>query len=279
MKEYLSQTIYVNDPQFISVIDELPLWSAPFGLKLLNVINIEHNMKVLDVGCGLGFPLIEIAERLGETSEVFGIDPWDGAIERVRLKIRKHDLDNVKVIKGVAEKLPFDNSYFDLVVSNNGINNVQDIDASLHECGRVCKPGGQFVITLNLDETMIEFYNVFKDVLRENNMIAEVDKMQKHIYSKRRPLDEIKQLIVSSGFRIKNIDTDKFYLRFADGKAMFKHSLINDWFLGSWKDIVIPGQQEKIFSQIEEQLNRITQKTGEMKLTIPFVTIEAVKSS
>ena len=271
--------INIDDPEFVSVIDELPLWSAPFGLKLLDVINIKHNMKVLDVGCGPGFPLIEIAERLGETSEIIGIDPWDGAIERVKLKIKIHGLSNVKVIKGVAEDLPFDDSYFDLIVSNNGINNVLDMKASLSECSRVCKPGGQFAFTLNLEETMSEFYNVFKDVLAAHNMNGEIDEMREHIYSKRRPLDEIKQLVVSSGFKIKNINTDKFYLRFADGKTMFKHSLISNWFFDSWKAIVKTGQQEEIFSQVEEGLDNVAKDKGEVRLTIPFVTIEAVKTN
>jgi ubiquinone/menaquinone biosynthesis C-methylase UbiE len=126
-------TFNVDDPEFVSVIDELPLWSAPFGLKLLDVIHLKHNMNILDIGCGLGFPLIEIAQRVGDSSKVFGIDPWESAIERVKLKIKKLDITNVKVIKGVAENLPFDDSFFDLIVSNNGINNVQNIEAVLSE--------------------------------------------------------------------------------------------------------------------------------------------------
>jgi hypothetical protein len=71
LKNYLSHTVDPDDPEFVSIIDELPLWSAPFGLKLLDIINLKHSMKVLDIGCGLGFPLIEIAQRLGETSEIW----------------------------------------------------------------------------------------------------------------------------------------------------------------------------------------------------------------
>jgi SAM-dependent methyltransferase len=178
----------------------------------------------------------------------------------------------------VAEDLPFDDSHFDLIVSNNGINNVQNMETSLSECSRVCKPGGQFVITLNLEETMIEFYNVFKDILTRNNMVDELEKIRLHIYSKRKPLEKIKQLIVSSGFKIKNIDTDKFCLRFVDGITMYNHSLINNWFLDSWKGIVSPGKQDEVFSQIEEQLNSIADEKGEIQLTIPFVIIEAGKS-
>ena len=101
--------------------------------------------------------------------------------------------------------------------------------------------------------------------------------MQKHIYSKRRPLDEIKQLIVSSGFEIKNIDIDKFYFRFVDGTTMFNHSLIKNWFLDSWKSIVNVDQLENIFNQVEEQLNKIADKNGGVQLTIPFATIEAFR--
>jgi len=277
LKKYLSHTFSTDDPELVSVIDELSLWAAPFGLKLLDKINLKHNIKALDVGCGLGFPLIEIAQRLGETSKVFGIDPWERAIERVNKKIKKYNLTNVEVIKGIAENLPFEDYCFDLIVSNNGINNVQDMKQSLSECSRVCKPDAQFIITINLEETMIEFYNVLEDVLTNNNLNDEVEKMEAHIYSKRKPLIEIKQLLTSSGFKIKNIDTDKFFLRFTDGETMFNHSLIKYWFLDSWKTIVNADQVEMIFEQVEDELNLISGKKGEVSLTIPYVVIESTK--
>ncbi|MBN1577163.1 MAG: hypothetical protein JW913_11460 [Chitinispirillaceae bacterium] len=59
--------------------DELPFWSAPFGLKLLDLIEYRRNITALDIGFGCGFPLIELAMRLGPTCTVYGIDPWDEA--------------------------------------------------------------------------------------------------------------------------------------------------------------------------------------------------------
>ena len=92
MKKYLNHTFSTEDKELVSIIDELPLWSAPFGLSLLNTIKLGNGFRVLDIGSGQGFPLIEIAQRLGESSMVFGIDLWKEANERASLKIKKYDL-------------------------------------------------------------------------------------------------------------------------------------------------------------------------------------------
>ena len=277
MKKYLTHSFNTDDAELISVIDELPLWSAPFGLKLLDTIKLSHNIKALDIGCGLGFPVIELAQRLGDTSKVFGIDPWEKAIERTLFKIKKYEINNVEIIKGIAEELPFEDSFFDLIVSNNGINNVQNMELALSECARVSKPNAQFVITLNLEDTMIEFYQVFGEVLKNNNLNSEIVKMKEQIYSKRKPLSEMKELITSIGFRIINIQHDKFYLRFVDGLTMFNHSLIKYWFVDGWKSILDTIHLEKIFNEVETELNDIAKEKGEILLTVPFVTIDCRK--
>jgi len=277
LKKYLTHSFNTDDAELISVIDELPLWSAPFGLKLLDTIKLSHNIKALDIGCGLGFPVIELAQRLGDTSKVFGIDPWEKATERTLFKIKKYGINNVEIIQGIAEELPFEDSFFDLIVSNNGINNVQNMELALSECARVSKPNAQFVITLNLEDTMIEFYQVFEKVLENNNLNSEIVKMKEQIYSKRKPLSEMKELLHSVRFKIINIQHDKFYLRFVDGLTMFNHSLIKYWFVDGWKSILDPIHLEKIFKEVETELNDIAKGKGEILLTVPFVTIDCRK--
>jgi len=278
LKKYLTPSFDINNAELVSVIDELSLWAAPFGLRLLETIKLKHNIKVLDIGCGLGFPVIELAQRLGNTSKVFGIDPWEKAIERSLFKIKKYGINNVEIIKGIAEELPFEDSFFDLVVSNNGINNVQDMKLALSECARVSKPDAQLVITLNLEDTMIEFYEVFQKVLKDNNFNKEIIKMRKQIYLKRKPLTEIEKLLKSFGFKVTDIYHDKFYLRFIDGTTMFNHSLIKYWFLGGWKSILDDNYLEKIFDEVESRLNSIAKEKGELQLTVPFVTIDCRKN-
>ncbi len=141
MKSYLTHQFDRDDSLLVSVADELPLWSAPFGMRLLDSIKIKPDQTVLDIGCGMGFPLVEVADRLGPTCQVYGIDPWEQALERVRVKVQSYGIDNVTVSTHAAEAMPFEDNFFDLLISNNGINNVQDIGKSLSECYRVSRRG------------------------------------------------------------------------------------------------------------------------------------------
>jgi ubiquinone/menaquinone biosynthesis C-methylase UbiE len=277
MKNYLHHTFSRADGELIAVIDELPLWSAPFGMKLLETINLKKGISALDIGCGLGFPLIEVAQRLGKSSTIIGIDPWKEALERCEQKIAKYNITNAKVIEGIAEEMPFDDNYFDLIISNNGINNVEDMGKALSECVRVSKRKAQFVLTMNLENTMREFYDVFEEVLSLNDMNIEIYKMKEHIYSKRKPLEEVISLLRGSGFQVSSVRHDSFAFNFVDGAALFNHYLIKYWFLSEWKKILSDDELEKVFNQTENRLNKIAQEKGELKLTIPFVTINCVK--
>ena len=177
---------------------------------------------------------------------------------------------------GYAENLPFEDSFFDLIVSNNGINNVADIKQSLKECRRVSKDGAQFVFTMNLEDTMIEFYTLMNEELSARNDIKAIKKMKEQIYNRRRPVSEIKLLLSGNGFRIEEINEDKFYLRFSDGTSMFNHPLIKNWFVSGWEKIINDGLREEIFNSIEEKLNSTAVIKGEVKLSIPFITVVCI---
>src|SRR5512138_2099439 len=103
----------------MEIMDELPFWSAPFGLTLLDTIRVRTRMKVLDIGSGSGFPMLEIAARLDQGSMVTGVDPSSECVETIRSKIRSGGLANASIVEGFAEKLPFPDASFDLVTSNN----------------------------------------------------------------------------------------------------------------------------------------------------------------
>ena len=275
LKSYLSDSLNLND--LIDVFDELPFWSAPFGLKLLENINYKQNITALDIGFGAGFPLTEIAMRLGNTSTVYGIDPWKETFKRVNQKIYYYGISNIKLIEGVAESIPLDDNSVDLITSNNGINNIKDIDPVIAECSRVIKSSGQFVQTMNLDKTMIEFYNQLENVLSEMKLYKEIEMMYKHIKQKRPPLHDFLGLMQKNNFIMKDIIEDEFCYKFADATSLFNHYFIRLGFMDSWIKLLPPDKVEIIFNTIETRMNELAKQQNGIKLTIPFVMINAVK--
>lgn len=275
--DHLASTPDLNDPQLVSAFDELSLWSAPFGLKLLDTVIYRAGINVLDIGFGTGFPLLELAMRFGDTSTIYGIDPWRAAAERAGQKIRTYGIKNVVLIEGVAEDIPLAAESIDLIVSNNGINNVSDLEQVLSECFRTAKHGAQFVFTMNLDTTMIEFYDVMEEVLRRRRMTDEIGKMKDHIYEKRKPLNEVTGSLERHGFEITRTVEDRFEYKFSNGTAMFDYYFIRLAFLDSWRRIVPPACQQEIFSEIENRLNTQSDQNGFLRLSVPYAVIDGRK--
>jgi arsenite methyltransferase len=277
MKKYLLNIL--NTRRQAGDYDELPLWSAPFGLKLLDRINYKTGITALDIGFGTGFPLIELAMRLGETATVYGIDPWPEAHSTVNKKIEFYRITNARLIDGMAESIPLEDNSVDLIVSNNGINNVKDIDQVLSECSRVIKKDGQFVMTMNLDKSLVEFYDQLELVLAEMHLDYEIKLMHRHIYEKRRPLEEISALLQRHGFKIKDLEKGQFNYKFTDGTAMFNHFFIRMAFMEAWIKFLPESKLEEIFDSVEKRLNAQASVLGGVKLSVPFVVIDASKDS
>jgi arsenite methyltransferase len=277
MENYLKKKYDFENPELISIIDDLPLWSAPFGLRLMDIVHYKKNVQALDIGFGLGFPLLELAMRLGPTSKVIGIDPWKHAHKRVQLKLAHTRVQNIELIEGVAEAMPFADCTFDLIFSNNGINNVQDLSKSLQECYRVAKNDAQFVFTFNLEKTFIEFYMLFRETLKELGLQQYERNIDAHIYSKRKPLAEMRSAVERAEFKITEVYEDTFHYRFADGTSMLNYFPFKLSFLPSWKEIVPEEQQEMIFQRLEEKMNQAASVNDGFAMQVPFATCDCIK--
>jgi len=267
----------LNSPDLVSAYDELPLWSAPFGLLLLDKIDMKPGMTVLDIGCGTGFPLLELAQRLGATGRIYGIDPWSAALDRVRSKMHQRDIHNVQLLNDNAEHMAFADGMFDLVVSNVGINNVSDPEAVLRKCFVVCKQGAQLVVTVNLPDTMKLFYDAFEGVLHDLGKDDDIVALRGHIHEKRKGLEEITLMIEGAGFTISEIAEDSFRMRFLNGTSLFNHSFIRLAFMESWRNILKAEDRETVLRILEQRLNDIASREAGLNLTIPYACIIARK--
>jgi arsenite methyltransferase len=95
MKKQSEKDFYINSDRLVELFDELPIWAAPFGLRLLDNIKMKRNITALDIGFGTGFPLTELAMRLGNSSRIYGIDPWGSAVKRTENKIDFYGIEKL----------------------------------------------------------------------------------------------------------------------------------------------------------------------------------------
>lgn len=103
------------------------------------------SLRILDVGCGTGYLLRKLAEGYPDAVELVGIDPAPRMIAEA--KAAAAGFPRLAFTTGVAERLPFENWTFDLIVSSTSFDHWADQRAGLAELARVMAPGGHLVLT------------------------------------------------------------------------------------------------------------------------------------
>lgn len=261
-------------PGFGEIFDELPLWSAPFGMAMLARVPLRRGMTILDVGAGTGFLTLELAQRCGPDSTVIAVDPWAAAMKRLERKRAHLGLTNVRLAEGDAAEMEVPAGSVDLVVSNLGINNFDNGEAVLRACARALKPRGTLALTTNLVGHMQAFYDTYRDTLFDLDLQEHLPALDRHIQHRATP-ESLTTMLTAAGFSEVAVTTDTFPMRFADGSCLLRHAFIRLGFVSGWKQIVPAAEQARVFTLLEKKLNDRAKALGDLTLTVPMAYVEA----
>jgi ubiquinone/menaquinone biosynthesis C-methylase UbiE len=104
------------------------------------MLDPKSGERILDIGAGKGEKAARILQAFPGT-EVFAVDPNERRITQA-----KRDHPSVRSTVAGAEKLPFDDAFFDKAYSTMALHHFSDLGKALGEVARVVRPGGSYVV-------------------------------------------------------------------------------------------------------------------------------------
>lgn len=144
MNHKLDETVYNSKLRSIKTRDKIL-----FHNYLVDLLNIQSDHKILDIGCGHGNSLMYITEKLGKEGKAVGID-LDECLLAVaeRLLNEKIKKGSLELVAGdVSKQLPFKKDYFDGIICHNVLECIPSKITFINNCYDILKKGGTLVLS------------------------------------------------------------------------------------------------------------------------------------
>ncbi len=142
IQEMETSIVYAHPEIMIKNCDYIYDWDKELLFELADFTD----KLVLDVGSGTGRLAFAAAEK---AKKVYASEPTAMLREYMRDKIKNENIKNVVVIDGTVEKIPYEDSTFDIVMSGHVVGD--DYDTEIAELTRVVKNGGYIIDCIGED--------------------------------------------------------------------------------------------------------------------------------
>ncbi len=138
------------------VCEPLDLQLSPLGLRAMEALSPRWGDAIVDVGCGAGQTVLQLADRVGPGGKVIGIDIARSLLDVARR--RAADLSQVSFVACDAQRLELPPKSVDRVFSRFGVMAFADPVAAFSNFHRILKPTGRlaFVCWRSLEENELD---------------------------------------------------------------------------------------------------------------------------
>jgi ubiquinone/menaquinone biosynthesis C-methylase UbiE len=179
----------------------------------LNFADLKTGETLVDLGSGAGIDAFLASKFVGNEGKVIGIDMTDNMLHKARNAAIKNNYNNVEFRKGdIEEKIPVEDNYVDVVISNCVINLTSNKTNAFKEVYRILKKEreGRMIIS-----DLITTKEISKDDINTNNWCSCIDgALTKENYL---------QSIIDAGFQNIEVLNEKIYMdesNFSDGRKI-----------------------------------------------------------
>ena len=234
----------------------LPIWAQRFGRLILRGLVIPPKATILDASCMTGYPALEIARRMDESSRLVAIDASSAFLDVARQKAA--ELAGRRVFfrtERARPRLPFAAEVFDIVFSNLGLADSPSPSKTLRDFSRVAKLGGRIVATLPLAGSWQEFTDLYREVLVKHDKLPILGRLDQWLAGLPEPAT-VEDWLAAAGVDDARVDVEEFTLLFKSAREFFFAPVVEYGPLADWKAIAGTGQElQDVFWYIKEAID------------------------
>lgn len=244
----------------------VPALFGEWAPRLADAAHISSGNRVLDVACGTGVLAREARRRVGANGEVVGLDRNEWMFD-----VARRAAPEIDWVVGVAEKLPFSDAVFDVVVSQFGLMFFDDKAAGLAEMWRVVRPGGKLAVAVWDSVENVPGYATMIALLERLFGKVEADALRAP-YSLG-DLDVLRLLVEKSGIPATRIDTIEGTVRFPSIES-WVYTDVKGWTLA---DMIDDTQLAFLQREAKNALSGFQQPDGTIAFSSPAHILTATK--
>jgi ubiquinone/menaquinone biosynthesis C-methylase UbiE len=212
----------------------VPRYSALFGRILLDEVPSRARVQVLDVGCGSGYPALEVLKKIGEGGRVIAIDPDGTLIDVARRRALGDSGRRIFFKVESAEELSFSDDVFDIVIANLALEAFERPDLALGEIKRVLAPKGRLVLTHAMAGTFEEVLDMFREIALKHENTALAQRVERIAGNYPTP-PMLEAIVANAGFEEVKVVVEEQRIPFPSPAEIFSDPMIAIVALPEWK--------------------------------------------
>jgi ubiquinone/menaquinone biosynthesis C-methylase UbiE len=140
IKKFHPEAIPWPGTVFYNKLSRTSIFQESYKVLAKDIISYCDVGRILDIGTGPGWLLIQL-QRLSPILRLYGIDASPSMVEKAHKNLIEQRLTGeIEIQIGSADQIPFDDNFFDCVVSTGSLHHWKDPVAALNEMYRVLKP-------------------------------------------------------------------------------------------------------------------------------------------